>query len=116
LKLTLKDGTEHTVTFGKLQGDDVIISVSGKTDAYKVYKYIFENATKDLRKTEEEKKAETPATMPPLPMPPLHVEEKKAETPPAPAAKVEPPKKATETPAAATPEGKEKPKVEEKKQ
>ncbi len=56
VKLRLKDGTEHTFTFGKAEGDDVVMSVSGKPDPYKVYKYVYDNVNKDLKKKDEDKK------------------------------------------------------------
>ncbi len=70
VKVRLKDGTEHTLTFGKIEGDDVLVKVSGKTDPYKLYKYVYENLTKDLKKKDEEKKDENnnpngPATFSP---------------------------------------------------
>jgi hypothetical protein len=56
VKLRLKDGTEHTFTFGKAEGDDVVMSVSGKPDPYKVYKYVYDNVNKDLKKKDDDKK------------------------------------------------------------
>ena len=61
VKLILKDGTEHNLAFGKIDGDDVVMSVSGKSDPYKVYKYVFDTVNKelaDLKKKEEDKKDE----------------------------------------------------------
>jgi hypothetical protein len=72
--LRLKDGTEQTLTFGKVENDDVILEVSGKAEIYKVYKYIFESVSKDLKKKEEEKKTDAtgPNGAPAIPViPPL---------------------------------------------
>lgn len=55
VKLRMKDGSEHTFTFGRAEGDDVVMSVSGKPDPYKVYKYVFDNVTKDLKKKDDDK-------------------------------------------------------------
>jgi hypothetical protein len=55
VKIRLKDGSEHTFTFGKAEGDDVMLSVSGKADPFKVYKYVFDNVTKDLKKKDDTK-------------------------------------------------------------
>ena len=60
VKLRLKDGSEHTFTFGKAEGDDVMMSVSGKPDPYKVYKYVFDNVTKDLKKKDDERAPSDP--------------------------------------------------------
>ena len=67
IRVLLKDGTEHTLTFGKIEGDDVVMSVSDKSDPYKVYKYVFDSVNKelaDLKKKDEEKKDEKDASAP----------------------------------------------------
>ncbi|HEY3324319.1 MAG TPA: DUF4340 domain-containing protein [Planctomycetota bacterium] len=131
VKLRLKDGSEQTITFGKIDGDDVLVSVAGKPDPYKVYKYVYENITKDLKKKDEEKKPEGSAGMPPgmppgmspgmppahppvtPPMPTLPKAEKKAEAPiPPPPAKIEAEKKPVVPPAVVK---QPEPKIEEKK-
>src|SRR5579862_5795845 len=91
--IRLKDGTERLVTFGKkviMHGNEVktipfdaevdaadkeknsdppvLMSVAGKADAYKVYKYVYETCVKtDELKAKEEKKEETPSTPPVTP-------------------------------------------------
>jgi hypothetical protein len=124
----LKDGTQQTLTFGKVDSDDVILSVAGKPDPYKVYKYVYESVTKDLKKKEEEKKdekkdekkAETSApkieVKPPEPGKAVAPAKKFVvpTPPPPPPAKIE--KEATPAiPPAVTKELEPKPKLEEKK-
>lgn len=58
LKVLLKDGSEFTLNFGKIDGDEAILSVSGKSDPYKIYKYLYDSMTKgiaDLKKKDEKK-------------------------------------------------------------
>ncbi|MCY3020058.1 MAG: DUF4340 domain-containing protein [Planctomycetota bacterium] len=132
--LRLKDGSEHTFVFGKIEGDDVILSVAGKPDPYKVYKYVYESVTRDLKKKEEEKKTETApkaeektSDASPPKADGKKAEEKKADekaeekkakkayvTPPPPPAKIEPEAKPAIPPAVAK-QLDEKPKIEEKK-
>jgi hypothetical protein len=78
-RVRLKDGTQQTLTFGKVDAADVILSIAGKPDPYKIEKYVYESITKDLKKKEEEKKDEqkegvsapapAPAPEPPTPTP-----------------------------------------------
>jgi hypothetical protein len=120
VKVVLKDGTEHTLTFGKAEGDDILVSVAGKPDPYKVYKYVFESLTKDLKKKEEEKKddkkAETPAPKADEKNAdaPKAVQKVEAPIPPPPPAKIEANTKPA-LPPAVVKKADETPKVEEKK-
>ncbi|MFH0939933.1 MAG: DUF4340 domain-containing protein [Planctomycetota bacterium] len=61
VRLRLKDGADYTLSFGKIDGDSVMLSVSGKTDLYKVFKYTYDNMVKSAT---ELKKKETPTTPP----------------------------------------------------
>jgi hypothetical protein len=57
-KFVLKDGTEHLLTFGKIDGEDVYLSVNGKEDRYVIYKFTYDNLTLgvgDLKKKPETK-------------------------------------------------------------
>ena len=122
--LRLKDGTQQTLTFGKIDSDDVILSIAGKPDPYKVYKYVYDSVTKDLKKKEEEKKDEKKAEAAPLktevkpPEPKSAAEPPKnlvaPTTPPPPPAKIEQEAKPI-LPPAVTKESEPKPKLEEKK-
>jgi len=122
--LRLKDGTQQTLTFGKVEGDDVILSIAGKPDPYKVYKYVYENVVKDLKKKEEEKKDEkkdessAPKTEEKKVEAPKKAETPKkfvAPAPPTPAVKIEQEAKPA-VPAPVTKEFEPKPKLEEKKE
>ena len=59
------------MTFGKIDGDDVLVSAVGKPDAFKVNKYVYDTCvkTEDLKKKKEEKKEE-PETREEAPRPP----------------------------------------------
>ena len=76
VKLRLKDGTEHTLSFGKIEGDDVVMAVSGRSDPFKVYKYVFDTVNKDyadLKKKDDDKdKKDTAANPSPSPLPTPH--------------------------------------------
>jgi len=58
-KLTLKDGATVELTFGKIDGDDVVLGISGKPDPFKIYKYIYDSLTRGV--ADLKKKEETPA-------------------------------------------------------
>ncbi|HYG73545.1 MAG TPA: DUF4340 domain-containing protein [Planctomycetota bacterium] len=132
--LKFKDGTEQKFTFGKVDADEVILTVDGKPEPYKVYKYQYENVIKDLKKKEEAKpdaSSAAPGTppapgapaipgLPAAPAPatstpaaPKADPEKKPEAVPAIPSKVEPEAKPVLPPAVVKPE--EQKKVEEKK-
>lgn len=71
--IRLKDGAERSMTFGKIDGDDVLVSAVGKADAFKVNKYVYDTCTKtdEIKKKEEkkedpEKKEDKPTLVPPV--------------------------------------------------
>ncbi len=80
--IRLKDGAERSLTFGKIENDDVLVSAVGKADAFKVAKYVYDTCTKtDELKQKEEKKdePENPVEKPVTPVaPPKPAAEKKA--------------------------------------
>ncbi len=42
VKVRLKDGSEHTLVFGKVDNQDVILQVEGRSDPYKIDKYVYD--------------------------------------------------------------------------
>ena len=74
VKLRLKDGTEHDLIFGKIGAEDVIVSIAGRQDVFKVYKYVYDTLTRDFKKKDEEKKesGEPGNLLPPPALPPGH--------------------------------------------
>lgn len=89
--LKAKDGKETTITFGKQEGEEVILQVSGNTNTYKAYKFVLENVQKDLKKKEEEKNDAAitplvpPAEKPKAPEPVIQQPPAKKEATPIPA-------------------------------
>jgi len=89
--IRLKDGQERSMTFGKIDGDDVLVNAVGKPDAFKVNKYVYDTCvkTEDLKKKEEkkeepEKKEEAPKPLTPAPLPPRPTEQRPVPVIPAP--------------------------------
>lgn len=84
VRFRLKDGAEHALTFGKVDNDKVFVTVSGKNDIFRVYKYTYDSlnqSAKELKKKEEKKeeKAEaSPGSTPPTPPTPPKADEKPA--------------------------------------
>ena len=100
-RLTLKDGATHTLIFGKVADDYVVMQMEGKPEIWKIEKYTYESFTKPLDKLKkekpEEKKAEEKKGEPkseeakPAPQPEAEkAEEKKTGEQPAGEAKKEP--------------------------
>jgi hypothetical protein len=81
--LVTKEGKQYAISFGKQEGDEVVLQIAGKNDLFKAYKYVLENLQKDLEKKEEAEK-EGPAVAPLVP--PAEPEKK-----PAPKAETKPP-------------------------
>ncbi|MEI6231863.1 MAG: DUF4340 domain-containing protein [Planctomycetota bacterium] len=87
--IRLKDGAERSMTFGKIDNDDVLVSAIGKSDVFKVNKYVFDTCTKtDEIKKKEEKKEESaapaPSVTPPAPVTPPKIDGPKVPVIPAP--------------------------------
>jgi hypothetical protein len=85
VKLRLKDGTEHSIIFGKVDPSEVFVQVEGRPDPYKIDKYIFDALTQDAGELKKKEAAETaphPDGMPPMPPTPPGV----GNTPPHPGA------------------------------
>ncbi|HYF48463.1 MAG TPA: DUF4340 domain-containing protein [Planctomycetota bacterium] len=63
-----KDGAEHVLTFGKIDGEDVYLSINGRSDKFMIYKFTFDQVAltlDDLKKKEPPKaNVEEPKPLP----------------------------------------------------
>jgi hypothetical protein len=60
IRIRLKDGTEHTMTFGKVEREDVYAAIDGRDDRFVIFKFTYDNVAltlNDLKKKEPGKDA-----------------------------------------------------------